>query len=185
VAQGALADDVLAESRRLEDLVGALLMLARLDDSRAVISAEPVDLDDLVLAEAGRVRDLPHLKVEVSHVSSGQVSGAPILLRQVVRNLVDNAARHATSWVGLSLQENDGWVELTVEDDGDGIPAPDRDRVFERFVRLDSARAREEGGAGLGLAIVRNIVETAHGTVRVDDSPAGGARFTVRLPSAG
>jgi signal transduction histidine kinase len=185
VAQGALADDVLAESRRLEDLVGALLMLARLDDSRAVISAEPVDLDDLVLAEAGRVRDLPHLKVEVSHVSSGQVSGAAILLRQVVRNLVDNAARHATSWVGLSLQENDGWVELTVEDDGDGIPVPDRDRVFERFVRLDSARAREEGGAGLGLAIVRNIVETAHGTVRVDDSPAGGARFTVRLPSAG
>jgi signal transduction histidine kinase len=118
-------------------------------------------------------------------VSSGQVSGAAILLRQVVRNLVDNAARHATSWVGLSLQENDGWVELTVEDDGDGIPARDRDRVFERFVRLDSARAREEGGAGLGLAIVRNIVETAHGTVRVDDSPAGGARFTVRLPSAG
>jgi signal transduction histidine kinase len=180
-----LADDVLAESRRLEDLVGALLLLARLDDDRVAIDTEPVDLDDLVLLEASRVRGQARLKVDTSHVSAGQVRGAAVLLRQAVRNLVDNAARHAVSQMAVTLTETDGSVVLCVEDDGDGIAEGQRDRVFERFVRLDAARAREEGGSGLGLAIVRKIVELGHGSVVVDASPLGGARFTVRLPAAG
>jgi signal transduction histidine kinase len=178
-----LADDVLAEGRRLEDLVSALLILARLDDNRVVIDAEPADLDDLVLAETERARRGGRVAVDVSGVSAGQVRGAAVLLRQVVRNLLDNATRHAATRVLVRLVEVGGWVELVVEDDGDGIPEEERERVFDRFVRLDAARAREEGGAGLGLAIVRNIVELGHGTVTVDASPLGGARFAVRLPA--
>jgi signal transduction histidine kinase len=185
VSTADLADDVLAESRRLEDLVNALLMLARLDDAKVVTDSAPVDLDDIVLQEANRVRTVPGLTVDVSHVSAGQVRGGGVLLGQVVRNLVDNAVRHATSRIMIGVREERDWVEMTVEDDGDGIAPAERDRIFDRFVRLDSARAREEGGAGLGLAIVRNIVELAHGTVAVDSSSCGGARFTVRLPAAG
>lgn len=183
VALAGLADDVLAESRRLEDLVTALLMLARLDDGHVVADSDLVDLDDLVLREVGRVRAVPHLSVDVSHVSSGQVRGGSILLGQVVRNLIDNAVRHATSRIVLAVSEHDGVVELTVDDDGEGITESDRGRVFDRFVRLDSARAREEGGAGLGLAIVRNIVQLAEGTIDIDTSPLGGARFVIRLPA--
>jgi signal transduction histidine kinase len=185
VSTADLADDVLAESRRLEGLVNALLVLARLDDAGVVTDSTPVDLDDIVLREAGRVRAVPGLTVDVSHVSGGQVRGGAVLLGQVVRNLVDNAVRHAASRIMIAVREDRDWVEMTVEDDGDGIAPAERERVFDRFVRLDSARAREAGGAGLGLAIVRNIVELAHGTVAVDSSACGGARFTVRLPAAG
>jgi signal transduction histidine kinase len=100
----------------------------------------------------------------------------------VVRNLLDNAGRHATSRISVSLAEQGDEVVLEVADDGSGIPVADRSRVFERFVRLDEARTRDEGGSGLGLAIVRKIVDTAHGTVEIGDVPTGGARFVVRLP---
>jgi signal transduction histidine kinase len=185
VSTTSLADDVLAESHRLEQLVGALLTLARLDDAGTVLADDPVDLDDLVLAEAVRVRGCTGLVVGTSGVGAGQARGGSILFGQVVRNLVDNAARHARSRIELSVSESGGWVEVDVEDDGEGIAPADRERVFERFVRLDSARTREDdGGAGLGLAIVRGIVELAHGSVTVGPSSYGGARFTVRLPAA-
>jgi signal transduction histidine kinase len=105
-----------------------------------------------------------------------------VLLGQVVRNLLDNACRHASSTVRVALREQDEIVELRVADDGSGIATADRGRVFERFVRLDEARARDEGGSGLGLAIVRKIVENAHGSIEVVDSDAGGAEFVVRFP---
>jgi signal transduction histidine kinase len=100
-----------------------------------------------------------------------------------VRNLVANAARHATSTVALALVERDGRAVLTVDDDGAGVPVADRGRVFERFVRLDEARDRDAGGSGLGLAIVAEIVRVHGGAARVDDSPLGGARFVVDLPA--
>ncbi len=186
VAVGGLADDVLAESQRLESLVAALLLLARLDDADGPEADDLVDLDDLVLAEVARVgRSGARVPVDVSQVSGGQVLGSEILLAQVVRNLVGNAVRHATSQVWVRLAERDGWVEMFVDDDGAGVPAELREHVFERFVRLDEARAREAGGAGLGLAIARTIVELSGGTVELGSAPAGGARFSVRLPAAG
>ncbi|MGH3510083.1 MAG: ATP-binding protein [Nocardioidaceae bacterium] len=186
VTKAQLAHDVLVESSRLEGLVNALLLLARLDDAAGSPGDDLVDLDDLVMSEVDRVRvGTPDVRLDVSHVSAGQVRGSAILLGQVVRNLVDNAVRHARSEVTLGLQERDGVVEMYVDDDGVGIPPDQRDRVFERFVRLDEARAREAGGTGLGLAIVRKIVEVSGGTVELGTAGLGGAHFLVVIPVAG
>jgi signal transduction histidine kinase len=103
---------------------------------------------------------------------------------RVVRNLIDNAARHAESKVDVSLNEADGTVELVVADDGPGIAPEDRERVFERFTRLDEGRARDAGGMGLGLAVVRTTIERHRGTVQIEDNDPHGARFVVRLPAA-
>jgi signal transduction histidine kinase len=102
----------------------------------------------------------------------------------LIRNLTDNAARHAASEMRLALRQGDGRVELEVNDDGPGVPADMRDIVFERFRRLDDARDRQHGGAGLGLAIVAEIAVAHGGSVSVDDAPSGGARFRVVLPAA-
>ncbi|WP_206051845.1 sensor histidine kinase [Nocardioides ferulae] len=182
---GELADTVLEESLRMQRLVEQLLLLTRADEGGLARMHREVDLDDLVLAEARRVRR-DGLAVDASGVGAARVDGDPLALAQVVRNLVDNAARHARSTLRLTLgPDRAGAVELVVEDDGAGIPADQRERVFERFVRLDEARARDAGGSGLGLAIVREIVLAHGGTVGVTDSPVGGARFSVRLPAPG
>ncbi|WP_031273740.1 cell wall metabolism sensor histidine kinase WalK, partial [Curtobacterium sp. B8] len=111
--------------------------------------------------------------------------GDPGLLAQLLRNLADNAARHATSTVAFELgTAGTHLAVLAVEDDGAGIADTDRERVFDRFVRLDEARARESGGSGLGLAIVRGIVEAHGGSVHVERAALGGARFVVTLPLA-
>jgi signal transduction histidine kinase len=143
---------------------------------------QDVDLDDLALAEARRV-SRSGLVVETSGVGAGRVRGDGTALAQVVRNLVDNAARHAATTVAVAVRETGGNVEIVVEDDGGGIPEEHRERVFERFVRLDEARARDAGGSGLGLAIVQEIVSAHGGTVGVSTAALGGARFVVRLPA--
>ncbi|WP_433789874.1 ATP-binding protein [Actinoplanes sp. CA-252034] len=102
----------------------------------------------------------------------------------MVRNLADNAARHAHDTVVVAVRADPDGVELVVEDDGAGIPESERERVFERFVRLDEARDRDAGGSGLGLAIVKEIVAAHEGTVEVTASALGGARFVVRLPAS-
>ena len=99
------------------------------------------------------------------------------------RNLGDNAAHHAAGRVDLSLATSDGHASLVVDDDGPGIPAAERDRVFERFVRLDEGRDRGEGGSGLGLAIAREVARAHGGEVSLADSPLGGLRAEVRLPT--
>jgi signal transduction histidine kinase len=101
----------------------------------------------------------------------------------MLRNLGDNAARHARTRVAFSLTEGDGHVVLRVDDDGPGIPAAARSRVFERFARLDDARSRDVGGTGLGLAIVAEIVAAHDGTVTADGASIGGARLEVHLPA--
>jgi signal transduction histidine kinase len=175
------AVDVLEDLGRLQRLVDQLLVLARLDESAPVAAARPVDLDELVLREARRAREHDGLVVDVHGVSAGRVRGDPDRLRQVVRNLVDNAARHARSTVTLRLQAEAGSAVLTVADDGPGIPPAERERIFERFTRLDEARATDNGGYGLGLAITREIV-AAHGGTVTAENPSVGARLVVRLP---
>ncbi|POH62672.1 two-component sensor histidine kinase [Cryobacterium zongtaii] len=180
---GDLSEAVLDEGDRLERLVAGMLLLARVSERSATTTGTAVDLDDLMLAEARRLRDTMALSIDSTGVGAARVHGDQNLLGQVVRNLVDNAAQHASGRVSLSLGLVDGQALLTVEDDGHGVPPGERDRVFERFVRLDESRARASGGTGLGLAIVRESVQAHGGTVRIVDSALGGARFEVRLPA--
>jgi len=180
--EGELADTVVEEALRMQALVDQLLVLARAGEGRARTPLVDVDLDDLALAEAGRVRRTG-LDVDTRGVGPGRVHGDPVALGQVVRNLVDNAVRHARGRVAITVRAEGAEVLMAVEDDGPGVPEPDRARVFERFVRLDDARARESGGSGLGLAIVREVTIAHRGAVELDSSPLGGARFVVRLPA--
>jgi len=180
--EGELAEAVLEESVRMQRLVEQLLLLTRADAGVAGPPRQDVDLDDLVLAAARRpVRD--GIRVDTTAVAAGRVRGDEIALGQVVRNLVDNAVRHAASTVAVGVRQLGDRVELTVDDDGPGVPVADRERVFERFVRLDEARARDAGGSGLGLAIVRELVTAHGGEVAVEQAPLGGARFRVLLPA--
>jgi signal transduction histidine kinase len=182
-----LAGTVLAEALRMQQLVDDLLLLARADEHSLGLRRRPVDLDDLVLDEVRRLRTTTSIEVEVDAggVSAGQVDGDAAALQRVVRNVVDNAARHAAGRVALSLAEDDGTVTFAVEDDGPGVPPDQRQRVFERFVRLDDARARDGGGSGLGLAIVAEVVAAHGGTVALTDAGLGGARVEVTLPAHG
>jgi len=175
------ADDVLEDLGRVQRLVDQLLVLARIDEGAPMSGDSPVDLDELVLREARRARERNGLVVDVRGVSGGRVRGDPDRLRQVVRNLVDNAASHARSRVTLGLQAQAGSAVLTVADDGPGIPPSERERIFERFTRLDEARATDQGGYGLGLAITREIVAAHGGTVEAEGASVG-ARLVVRLP---
>ena len=179
-----LSTVVLEEGARLQDLVESLLLLTRLDENGAVVARESVDLDDLALADAKRLRELKTLDVDTSGVGPGRVDGDERMLARALRNLTDNAARHATSRIAVAVRVQGDVVELSVDDDGTGIPEDQRDQVFERFVRLDEGRARDAGGSGLGLAIVSEIVRAHGGTIAIADSPLGGARFVITLPSA-
>ena len=163
------------EGGRLERIVRGMLVLARADEGSLHTAARAVDLDDLLLQEAQRLKASTALAVDAA-IEPARINGDAELLAQVVRNLVDNASRHARSRVSLSLTSRG---MIVVDDDGPGIPQSERERVFERFVRLDDARARDAGGSGLGLAIVREIVGAHGGAVVVSESPLGGARFTV------
>ena len=169
---------VLEETINLQCLVEDLLHLARGDDGFARTVFQPIDLDDIVLREARRLSERGRVVVDLKGVTAVQTSGDSHQLGRAIRNLLDNAERHAVSTVTLGLTESTDRVLLTVSDDGDGIPASDYEAIFERFTRLDDARARDTGGAGLGLAIVRDIVERHHGSVTVDV----GARFVIDLP---
>jgi signal transduction histidine kinase len=178
-----LAQTVAGEGVRLQDLVDDLLLLARLDESASPLSNVEVDLDDVALAEAARLRATTDLQVDTAAVGAGRVRGDARYLERSVRNLGDNAMRHAKARVAFSVEQLDGHVVLRIDDDGPGIPAEARERVFERFERLDDARARDTGGSGLGLAIVREVVLAHDGEVTLSDSPLGGLRAELRFPA--
>ena len=181
--EGELAGAVLEESARMQRLVEQMLLLTRVDQGALLRAPREVDLDDIVLGEARRPTR-PGIVIGTTAVGAARVHGDDVALSQVVRNLVDNAVRHARTTVDLSLREVSGHAELMVDDDGTGIAVEERTRVFERFVRLDEARSRDAGGSGLGLAIVRDIVTAHGGHVEVSQSPVGGARFVVVLPTS-
>lgn len=188
----AVADDVLAATASVETLTEQLLVLARADGGALDRRHRAVDLDDVVVDVA--VAPTPSdpaaapgstgpPRVDVSAVEPVQLRGDPVLIEQVVRNLVDNARRHAAARIAVSTRLEGDRAVLLVDDDGPGVPADQRAAVFERFTRLDHARARDDGGAGLGLAIVAALVAAHEGTVRIVDSPLGGARVEVTFPA--
>jgi signal transduction histidine kinase len=170
--------DALARLTQLQDLADQLLEL----ESTGSGPFGPVDLDELVIGQARQLARRTALHVDASAVSGGQVFGSERDLARVVENLSGNAARYATRRIEFGLRETGAAVELTVADDGPGVPEEDRLRVFERFATLDDARSPADGGTGLGLAIVAAVVIAHRGMVEVDDRPGGGARFRVTLP---
>ncbi|MFJ2238512.1 ATP-binding protein [Streptomyces sp. NPDC087859] len=167
---GAVQDTV-----RLQRLAADLLLLARLDAGEGP-GDKRLDLGEVARREA---RGRAGVTVEAAEV---EVAGSRSRLERVIGNLLDNAQRHARSVVGVTVRRDGAWAVVEVADDGDGVAEADRERIFERFVRLDEARSRDDGGAGLGLAIARDVAARHGGTLTVRDAPAGGALFELRLP---
>jgi signal transduction histidine kinase len=172
---------LLPEAQRMHTLIEDLLLLARADEQSLIRRKGEVALDDLAEAEAARVRREARCKIRTD-IHPVRFTGDSVAMSRVVRNLVDNSVRHAVSCVTIEVGSHRGTAVLTVSDDGPGIATAERSRVFERFVRLDADRARSGGGAGLGLAIVAEVVAAHGGTVTVDDRPGGGTRMIVTLP---
>ncbi|OEJ60876.1 two-component sensor histidine kinase [Streptomyces agglomeratus] len=173
--EGAVRDTV-----RLQGLAADLLLLARLDAGGRPGQGR-VDLGALVREEVSQRAD----RLPVTVVGSGafEVAGSRGQLARVLGNLLDNAQRHARSSVVIRLRAEGGAVMVEVADDGPGVPVGERERIFERFVRLDDARARDDGGAGLGLAIARDVATRHGGSLSVREGERGGALFTLRLPA--
>jgi signal transduction histidine kinase len=167
----------LSATGRLEAIINDLLLQARLR-AADTMPHELINLGALVKAEAALIHDVP---VYVRATPDVRVSGSRIQLIRVVGNLLGNARRHANTRVDVTVESADGQAVVSVTDDGAGIAPADRERVFDRFTRLDEGRRRDSGGSGLGLAISRDITRAHHGTLRIEDSPRG-ARFVIRLP---
>lgn len=178
-----MQDIVLAESRRMRSLVEDLLTLAKVDAHGLRLRNVEVDLDDVLDAEIRRLRAACPLTVRAD-VHPARVIGDPDRLTQVIRNLADNATRHAATSIELRLAIVGEQVEVTIDNDGPVIAPDQRERIFQRFVRLDDARSRDSGGSGLGLAISAAIVSGHHGRIEVTESPRGWCRFMIVLPLA-
>ncbi|MDN3268773.1 ATP-binding protein [Streptomyces sp. MA15] len=171
-------DGAVEDTVRLQNLAADLLLLARLDAGERPADTR-VDLAALAREEAaGR----EGVTVEAEPV---EVSGSRGQLGRVLANLLDNAERHARERITVTVRRESGWAVVGVADDGEGVAEADRERIFERFVRLDAARSRDDGGAGLGLAIARDVAVRHGGTLTAGAAPAGGALFALRLPLAG
>lgn len=174
---GAVADTV-----RLQVLAADLLLLARLDAGEKPGSAT-VELGALVREEVSqRTGDRVAVDVEAPEGGAFEVSGSRGQLSRVIGNLLDNAQRHAEGSVAVSVAADGRGVRVEVRDDGAGVPEDERERIFERFVRLDDARSRDDGGAGLGLAIARDVASRHGGTLTVHAAAEGGAAFRLWLP---
>jgi signal transduction histidine kinase len=169
------------EAERMRVMVEDLLLLAHADEGRLATHREPIRLDDIATGEVIRQRRIARRDIDII-AEPTSLRGDGAALSRVVRNLLENAVRHARSRVEVAVRTHGGFAVLTVADDGPGIPERDRMRVFDRFVRLDSDRARSSGGTGLGLAIVAEIVTADGGEVTIGDRRGGGTLVTVQLP---
>jgi signal transduction histidine kinase len=180
-ATGSLVDELLEGHRRLGRTVNDLLMMAALD-GQAPLRMAPVDLAGVV-TDCSR-RSVPDgVTLRVGNQERVVVLGNEAQLHRMVGNLIDNAVRYAASTVRVSLTAADGSARICVADDGPGVPEPDRERIWDRFVRLDNDRSREGGGSGLGLAMVRELAVAHGGTAEISAMEHGsGAEFVIRLP---
>jgi signal transduction histidine kinase len=179
-----LLGTISSELARVRTLVESLMTLARADAQDLVTVRVDVDLDDLVDAEVQRLRATSAHRITVHMEPVRLTGGDPQRLAQALRNLIDNAERHAARGIRLSLRRTDGHAVLHVDNDGPIVALTDRERIFERFVRLDESRSRDAGGSGLGLAISRTAIESHGGTLRIVDAPDGWCRFEVVVPAA-
>ncbi|WP_406717629.1 sensor histidine kinase [Streptomyces althioticus] len=180
----ATATTAARQTRRLQRLAEDLLLLARLDTGAPTADPETVDMSALT-SEVTEHHPLGARKVGVACDNTGpaHVRGNRDQLERLLRNLLDNAARHAAHRIQVTVRNEDEQVVVTVDDDGPGVPAEDAERIFERFVRLDDARSRDQGGTGLGLAIARDLAERHAGTLSLVPRTLG-ACFELRLPEA-
>jgi two-component system sensor histidine kinase BaeS len=168
--------------------VGSLLTLARADAGQVTIHREDVDIGRVVTDAVDHVRqeaDRVGVSLEVRPGNDVRAMADPDLILQLALNLLDNAVKYSTARSGsvaVSWQNTGGYAELVVSDTGTGIPAEHLPRIFDRFYRVDTARSRADGGAGLGLSISRWIAEVHGGSIYAESTPGEGSRFTVRLP---
>ncbi|WP_026412196.1 sensor histidine kinase [Actinomadura oligospora] len=179
----AVVESALRDTDRLEHIVTDLLLLARIGTGDA--AREAVDLGDLARREIARREGVPRPagapRLVADLAPDVRVRGVRMQFVRLLGNLLDNAERYADGSVAVAVSSSGGFAVLTVQDDGAGIPEADRERVFERFTRLDSARSRHAGGTGLGLAIAREIARSHGGTLAIEDSVRG-ARLVLNLP---
>ncbi|MAX55094.1 MAG: two-component sensor histidine kinase [Alcanivoracaceae bacterium] len=169
---------------QLDQLIDEILTYARLEQGTPNIEFKPVvvaELCEQLREELETIRGDTTITVECANPRL-DVEAEERYLHRVLQNLVTNALRYAGSSIVMRVSESDGQVVIHVDDDGPGIPEHERERVFKPFARLDKSRHRASGGYGLGLSIVKRIVDWHGGVIRVEESPAGGARFTVELP---
>ncbi|MEW9532750.1 sensor histidine kinase [Microbispora sp. NPDC049125] len=177
-----LLERALGDVKRLQSIIDDLHLLSQVEAAGRPAGPVPVDLAEFVQAEVSR-RDHKH-EVTVKGERGVVVTAVPPRLGRLLGELLDNAQRHARSLVRVDVRRAGGLGELVVCDDGPGIPPHERERVFDRFARLDTARSRDRGGSGLGLAIVWKIAEAHGGDVHAEEAPGGGGVFVVRLPLA-
>lgn len=180
------------ESARLTDLVAQIIELSRLQADDPLAQPEPVDIDEVLIDAVDRSRvdaERRDISLAVAGTPGCRVVGSHRQLSVAVGNLVENAVLYSDPGARVVVaahvqrRRDDDWVEITVSDSGLGIAAPDLERIFERFYRVDYARNRSNGGTGLGLAIVKHIAAGHGGEVSVWSQPGRGSTFTVRLPS--
>ena len=170
--------EILRNVNELDQLVDEILLASRLDSREVDVGTEEsVDLIGLSAEECARV----DAELQLQDLAELEVTGVAKLLRRAVRNLLENARRYSQGEITLELALIDGQAEIRVDDRGPGVPADQRERIFEKFYRLPGASERS-GGVGLGLALVRSIAERHGGSVRCEAREGGGARFVLRLP---
>jgi signal transduction histidine kinase len=179
-----VADEVLDQNQRMEDLVSGLLLLSRSDEGSLPPAPAPVDVAEIVREVTSRALASAGADpfVAVTELAPVMVMVPKVYLERMVSNLVDNARRFASSGVSLTVALDGEWAVVKVRDDGPGVPEADRQRIFERFVRLDQARDRGEGGFGLGLAIVADLSRFYGGSIEAHGADPG-AEFVLRLPA--
>jgi signal transduction histidine kinase len=179
---------ITAEAEAMTKLVEDLLTLARADEGRGAMAHEPVELDAVIEDLARDMTALAGTRgIELNtELRPARLEGDRLRLRQLGAILVDNALKYTPrgGTVSLRTATSGKSVELVVSDTGPGIPVEEQGRIFDRFVRIDSARTRAAGGTGLGLAIAKWITEAHGGRIGVESHPGHGAKFTVRLPAA-